>query len=64
MPQIHALCQIGEDFHYQESIPTESELRMALIAAAVSAYSKEYKGAKESDENSRWKTMAREEGMR
>jgi hypothetical protein len=55
---------IGEDFNYQENIPKDSELRMALIAAAVSAYSKEYKGAKENDENSRWKSLAREEGMR
>jgi len=55
---------IGEDFNYQESTPNESELRMALIAAAVSAYSKEYKGAKENDESSRWKALGREEGMR
>lgn len=55
---------IGEDFNYQESVPSDAELRMALMAAAVSAYSKEYKGAKESDENSRWKAMGREEGMR
>jgi acetyl-CoA carboxylase biotin carboxylase subunit len=55
---------IGEDFNYLESIPGEAELRMALIAAAVSAYSKEYKGAKENDENSKWKALGREEGMR
>jgi len=55
---------IGEDFNYQEKIPNDSELKMALVAAAVSAYGKEYKGAKESNENSRWKAYGREEGMR
>ena len=55
---------IGEDFNYKEQIPSDEELRMALIAAAVSAYSKEYKGAKLGDENSRWKALGREEGMR
>lgn len=55
---------IGEDFNYQEKTPEEGELRMALIAAAVAAYSKEYKGNRGNDENSRWKAYGREEGMR
>jgi len=55
---------IGEDFHYKEKAVSENEAKMAMIAASVSAFCKEYKGKKAVDENSRWKGMGREEGMR
>ena len=56
---------IGEDFHYEEKRPEEKELRMAMIAAAVSAYGKEYKGkCPVEDERSRWKLVGRMEGLR
>lgn len=55
---------IGEDFHYKEKGMPQEELRMAMIASAVSAFGKEYKGAKVDDENSRWKTVGKEEALR
>lgn len=56
---------IGEDFHYKEHTPVPEKVRMSMIAAAVSAYAKEYKGKGDAEgENSRWKTLGREEGLR
>lgn len=56
---------IGEDFNYKPREVPEEELRMAMMAAAVSAYTKEFKGvAWGSEENSRWRTMARKEALR
>lgn len=55
---------IGEDFHYKEKAVGESETRMAMVAAAVSAFCKEYKGKNTVDENSRWKGIGREEALR
>ena len=56
---------IGEDFHYKDKGANDEELRMAMIAAAVSAYTKEYKGAKwGAEENSRWRSTGREEALR
>ncbi len=56
---------IGEDFHYKDKGATQEELRMAMIATAVSAYQKEYKGvAWGSDEHSRWRGLGREEALR
>ena len=56
---------IGDDFNYKERTPDAEEARMAMIAIAVSAYNKEFKGGKFLDEeNSRWKTLGREEGLR
>jgi len=55
---------IGEDFHYKDKPVSESETKMAMMAAAVSAFCKEYKGRAVVDENSRWKAIAREEALR
>jgi acetyl-CoA carboxylase, biotin carboxylase subunit len=57
---------IGEDFHYKAPELPESEVKMAMIAAAVSAYGKEFQGAKwgMADKSSRWKAIGREEGLR
>jgi acetyl/propionyl-CoA carboxylase alpha subunit len=56
---------IGEDFQYKERVPDQTEVRMAMIAAAVSAYTKEYKGGiLAEDESSRWKTIGRMEALR
>jgi acetyl/propionyl-CoA carboxylase alpha subunit len=54
---------IGEDFFYKERGMEGDEARMAMIAAAVSAFGKEYKGARVEDENSRWKAIGREEAL-
>jgi acetyl-CoA carboxylase, biotin carboxylase subunit len=56
---------IGEDFHYKERSPDKDELKVALMATAVQAYMKEFKGAKRGgDESSLWKDAARKEGLR
>ncbi|MBY0371926.1 hypothetical protein K2X33_14670, partial [bacterium] len=56
---------IGEDFHYKDKGAGPDEMRMAMIAAAVSAYTKEYKGAKWGQEEvSRWRSTGREEALR
>ncbi len=56
---------IGTDFNYKEPEVPESEVRMAMIATAVSAYTKEYKdGRLHEDERSRWKTLGRGEALR
>lgn len=55
---------IGEDFHYKERVPPADEMNLALIAAAVSAYNKEFKGKLLGDEASRWKSVGREEALR
>ncbi len=56
---------IGEDFHYKERSVPSDELRMAMMAAAVSAYTREFKGAVSGgDENSRWRSLARREALR
>lgn len=55
---------IGEDFHYKERSVSDREIRMAMTAAAVAAYSKEYKGIGTTDEPSRWKGIGREEALR
>ncbi len=56
---------IGEDFHYKDKGAEGEELRMAMIAAAVAAYTKEYKGGiGNGDETSRWRSIGREEALR
>lgn len=55
---------IGEDFHYKERAVESEEARMAMVAAAVSAFTKEFKGFKPGDEDSRWRSMGRSEGLR
>jgi acetyl-CoA carboxylase, biotin carboxylase subunit len=57
---------IGEDFHYKTPEPEEGEVKMAMIAAAVSAYGKEFQGAKwgHSEKSSRWRSIGREEALR
>jgi acetyl-CoA carboxylase biotin carboxylase subunit len=56
---------IGEDFHYKERTIPQDELKMAMTAAAVAAYTKEFKGGSAGrDENSRWRSMARKEALR
>lgn len=56
---------IGEDFHYKDVGAEKDELRMAMVAAAVSAYTKEFKGAPlGGGENSRWRSMGRQEALR
>ncbi len=56
---------VGEDFHYKDKGASGEELRMAMIAAAVSAYTKEYKGGiGQGDEKSRWRSIGREEALR
>ncbi len=56
---------IGEDFHYQDVGAKKDELRMAMVAAAVSAYTKEFKGAPlGGTENSRWRSIGRGEALR
>jgi len=56
---------IGEDFTYKEVTPQVDELKIALMAAAVQAYMKEFKGAKRGEEGpSRWSAIGREEALR
>ncbi len=57
---------IGEDFNYKPREVTEKESRMAMIASAVSAFTKEFKGpmSPDSDANSQWKWFGRKEGLR
>jgi acetyl-CoA carboxylase, biotin carboxylase subunit len=56
---------IGEDFHYKDIGAQDDELRMAMIASAVAAYNKEFKGvAWGTDEVSRWRSIGREEALR
>ncbi len=55
---------IGEDFNYKEIRPPADEVKLAMMAAAVSAYQKEYMGPKQTDEVSRWKSVARVEALR
>jgi len=55
---------IGEDFHYAEKQPDAKGLQRALIAAAVSAYQREYKGPIGKDAPSLWKAKGRWEGLR
>jgi acetyl-CoA carboxylase, biotin carboxylase subunit len=56
---------IGEDFHYKDRTVPPEELRMAMMAAAVSAYTKEFKGRPvDGDTTSRWRFLARKEALR
>jgi acetyl-CoA carboxylase biotin carboxylase subunit len=56
---------IGEDFHYAEVGAGKDELRMAMVAAAVAAYTKEFKGVPwGGGEDSRWRTLGRKEALR
>jgi acetyl-CoA carboxylase biotin carboxylase subunit len=59
---------IGEDFHYKAREVPESEARMGMIAAAVSAFRKEYTGGPSGDanleNNSHWKWLGRKDGLR
>ena len=56
---------IGEDFHYTEVGAGKDELRMAMVAAAVAAYTKEFKGVPwGGGEDSRWRTLGRKEALR
>lgn len=57
---------IGEDFNYEPKLPGQENLKMALISAAVSAYSKEYRGPerRKSEEESLWKKMGRNGAFR
>jgi len=55
---------IGEDFHYKERVVESEEAKMAMVAVAVAAYSKEYKGGNIQEGESRWKGIGREEALR
>ncbi len=56
---------IGTDFNYKEPVIPEDDVRMAMIATAVSAFSKEYKdGSLHEDEHSKWKSLGRGEALR
>ncbi len=55
---------IGEDFNYKEKQPDAKGLQRALMAAAVSAYQREYKGPMGKDTPSLWKAKGRWEGQR
>ena len=58
---------IGEDFNYVPKSPSSDDLRLALTAAAVAAYHKEYRGPerrKDASESSLWKKVGREEALR
>ncbi len=56
---------IGEDFFYKEREVPADEMRMAMISAAVAAYTKEFKGVPAGgDQNSRWRSLARKESLR
>ncbi len=56
---------IGEDFNYVEEIPPQEELDMAVMAAAVAAYRKEFKGSTPTDEGeSKWRSYSRREALR
>ena len=56
---------IGTDFHYEHKSPDEEETRMAVIAAAFSAYNKEFKDGKRfEDDRSHWKLLGRGEALR
>jgi acetyl-CoA carboxylase biotin carboxylase subunit len=56
---------IGEDFHYVERKVGGEEAKLAMIAVAVAAFNKEFKGGKQLiDDNVRWKTIGRTEGLR
>jgi len=55
---------IGEDFNYVTKGADEKEIRMAAVAAAVSAYHKEYRSVPmKGDEDSRWKARGRTEAL-
>lgn len=55
---------IGEDFHYKEKCPNSKSLNRAIIAAAVSAYQREYKGPIGKDVPSTWKAKGKLESLR
>jgi acetyl-CoA carboxylase, biotin carboxylase subunit len=55
---------IGEDFHYKEQTVKEEEAKLAMVAAAVAAFTKEYKGGICPEPSSRWKSVGRTEGLR
>lgn len=57
---------IGEDFHYQATEAPSEELRMAMIAAAVAAHSREFVSDRwgENERNSRWRSNGRAEALR
>ncbi len=55
---------IGEDFNYKEKLPDTKSMNRAVIAAAVSAYQREYKGPIGIDGPSAWKAKGRLEGLR
>lgn len=54
---------VGEGFQYKAKVPDFEEAKMAMIAAAVSAYNKEYLDGSLYDEGvaSRWKAIGRSE---
>jgi acetyl-CoA carboxylase biotin carboxylase subunit len=55
---------IGDDFQYQIPTPPFEEVKMAMIAAAVSAYQKEYKsGNGLTEEESQWRALGRKEAL-
>ncbi len=56
---------IGEDFNYVEQTPPESELDMAVMAAAAAAYRREFKGNTPSESTeSKWRSYSRREALR
>lgn len=55
---------VEEQFKYEEEAPGEDQTRMAMVASAVSAFWKEYKGVPETEELSRWKATSRTEALR
>ncbi|MBI1860737.1 MAG: acetyl-CoA carboxylase biotin carboxylase subunit [Deltaproteobacteria bacterium] len=55
---------IGESFHYQPAVPNENETKLNIMAVAVSAYHRDYKGASDVDSTSLWGDQGRREGLR
>ena len=56
---------MGDDFKYKERAASPKEVSMAMIAAAVSAFSREFKAPRGyEDEASLWKDRGRWEALR
>ncbi len=55
---------IGDDFNYKEKLPDTRTLNRVIVAAAVSAYQREYKGPIGKETPSLWKARGRSEGLR
>jgi hypothetical protein len=57
---------IGEDFQYKDPEVESNDIKLAIVATAVSAYNREFRGAKNGDcsDNNAWRSHARQEGLR